>query len=352
MRARMKSAAVVGSIFAGLVFVSLSRAADFAPPANGKLTDKEVGIYIDILKEQMDAYKSAGKAVDGNKSSAADIAIMMRANEKVDASIAKHGMTKEEYNWVGGEVGKLWYAAVMQEQWEDNAKPDMERQIKEKETDKDAAKTKMATYEQANKDGKRILTKEQQDAAVQSAASDRDSIAQEVKDRQADLKTAKDEVAQHEKEAADADALAKNPPADVSADDKPGYIDGKKGEAQTARDAAKDSGTKVTDAQKAVDDAKARLAVANGKVDHPEVPVTDDEKTQVTQDNQKGIDDAKKAIDDDDQVIASLKDTLAAGAPKFDQGTDKMDPDNLALVKKHVKDYLTAIGASDMLKAK
>jgi chromosome segregation ATPase len=197
------------------------------------------------------------------------------------------------------------------------------------------------------------MTKEQRDAAVASATGDRDNIAAEVKTDQDALKPINDEIAQHEKDATDAEALAKNPPADVSADDKNGYIDGKKNDAQTARDAAKESRDRLKEAQKNLDDAKARLAVANGKLAHPEVPVTDDEKAQAKTENEQAITDAKKAIDDDDQVVATLKETIAAG-PMNLGGNDKEkpDPDNLALMQKHLKDYLDAIGASDMLKAK
>src|SRR5437016_396986 len=54
-------------------------AADFTPPKDGKLTEKQVTTYIDIAKEQMDAYRAAGKAAEGNKSGAANLAILMRA---------------------------------------------------------------------------------------------------------------------------------------------------------------------------------------------------------------------------------------------------------------------------------
>ena len=87
---------------------------------------------IEILKEQMDSLRAAGKAAEGSKSSAANMAIMVRTGEKIDASIAKHGMTKDEYNWVSGELGKLWYPAILQQQWEESGKPDLEKQIKDK----------------------------------------------------------------------------------------------------------------------------------------------------------------------------------------------------------------------------
>jgi len=341
------------SVLAAVILSPAASAADFTPPKDGKLTDKQVTTYIDIKKDQFKALKAAGVAANGTQSTAANLAIYAKLQEKLDAAITAHGMTKEEYNWVDGEVSKLWMIAVWQCQWDEHGKPDIEKQIKSKETERDAAKAKLASYEQAQKDGKRVLTKDQRDSAVQSATSDRDSIASEVKDRENDLKSAKDEVTQHEKEATDADNLAKNPPADVSADDRQGYIDGKKTEAQTARDAAKESQTKVTDAQKAVDEAKARLATAEGKTKNPEVPVTDDEKTQVKDENQKAIDEAKATIDADDQGIAALKETLTGGSPMLAQimqdPKEKPDPDNLAIVRKHIREYLTAMDMQKML---
>jgi hypothetical protein len=346
---------IAAFLFASLSIISTSPAADFTPPADGKLTEKQVTSYIDIKKDQFQALKAAGAAANGTQSSAANLAIAMKLNEKLDAAVTAHGTTKDEYNWVDGQVGKLWMIAVWQYQWDEHGKPDIEKQIKAKQDDQDAAKAKLATYEQAQKDGKRVLTKDQKDSAIQSATSDKDSIAQDVKDKENDLKGAKEEVAQHQKDAADADALAKNPPADVSPDDRQGYIDGKKNDAQSARDAAKESQSKVTDAQKAVDDAKARLATAEGKVKSPDVPVTDEEKAQVKDENQKAIDDAKTTIDVDQQGIAALKETLSGGSPMLTQlmsdPKDKPDPDNLALVRKHIKEYLTAMDMQKMLDA-
>jgi hypothetical protein len=351
----------LGSWSTVLIFVAVasfalaSRADDFSPPKDGKITEKQLTNYIDVKADQFKALKAAGAAANGTQSSAANLAIGLKLNEKLDAAITAHGMTKDEFNWVDGQASKLLMAAVWQYQWDEHGKPDIEKQIKTKETDRDAAKAKVTTYEQAQKDGKRVLTKEQRDSAVQSATSDRDSITQEVKDRDNDLKSAKDEVAQHQKEADDADKLAKNPPGDVSADDRQGYIDGKKGEAQQARDAAKDSQSKVTDAQKALDEAKGRLTTADGKVKNPETPVTDDEKAQVKDENQKAIDEAKTTIDGDEQGIAALKETLSGGSPMLTQlmqdPKDKPDPDNLALVRKHIKEYLGAMDMQKMLDA-
>jgi hypothetical protein len=352
MRSIQRSWIAVGIFVLGASSAGIA-AADFTPPKDGKLTEKQVTEYIDVKKDQMDAIKAASNAAS-NQSSTANLAIAMHMNEKIDAAIAAHGMSKDEFNWVDGVVGKLWMIAVFQERWDDIDKPDLEKQIKDKQADRDAAKAKLDTYQKAQKDGVRVITKDQRDTAVQSATADRDSAGTDVKDIQTNIKQVNDEIAGHDKDAADDEALAKNPPADVSADDKPGYIDGKKNDAQTARDAAKEGRDRLAELQKTLDEAKAKQAAAQARIDHPEKPATDDDKAQVKQENDQAITDAKTMMDNDDQAIATLKDTIAGGSPmvKSTIGDEKPDPDNLALVQKHIKEYLAAMGLTSMLTSK
>jgi hypothetical protein len=347
MQAQTRWIAVIAIAFAPVV------RADFTPPKDGKLTEKQVTGFIEISKEQMDAIKGAQKAGEGSTSGTGNLALLAHANEKIEAAIAKNGMTKDEFNWVGEQVGKLWPIAVYQKKWEEQGKPDLEKQLAAKVDESAAAKARLATYEAAQKAGTRVQTKEQRDAAIAAATTDRDNITAEVKTDQDAIKPISDEIAQHDKDAADAEALAKSPPADVAADDKNAYIDQRKNEAQAAHDAAKDARDRLTEAQKNLDDAKARLAIATNRVNHPEVPATDDDKAQVKAENDQAIAEARTAISDDDLAIGNLKDTLAAGPMNLTANDkDKPDPDNLALVKKHVGEYLDAIGAGDMLKTK
>ena len=332
---------------------ALSRADDFTPPRDGKLTEKQVTTFIAITKVQMDTIRSAGKATAGSQSGAANLAITARASEKVEAAVKDNGMTRGEFDWVSEKVSNLWTVAAVRQQWIDSAKPELEKQITAKESDIAVAKAKQSLYDQCQKDGKRVMTKEQRDAAIASATGDRDGIAGEVKTDQEAIKPISDEIALHQKDAADAEALAKNPPADVSADDRTGYIDGKKNDAQTAKDAAKEAGERLKEAQKNLEDAKARLAAANAKLEHPEVPATEDEKAAVKVENEQAISDARTAVTDAQQAVSLLKETLAAGPLNPNTNDkEKPDPDNLALVQKHIKEYLDAIGAGDMLKNK
>jgi predicted nucleic acid-binding Zn-ribbon protein len=334
------------SLAASAMLIASARA-DFTPPKDGKLTEKQVTNFIEITKDQMATLKSAGNAAQG-VGGVAGAAIVQHASEKMDASITSHGMTKDEYNWVGEQVTKLWPVALYQKQWEETGKPDLEKQIKAKQADEDDAKAKLTTYQNAQKAGTRLMTKDQRQAAVDAATTDRNTANDDVKSATEALKPINDEIAQHDKDATDAEALAKNPPADVSADDRSNYIDARKNEAQAAHDAAKDARDRLKDAQKAVDDAKARVTAAGNRVDHPEVPVTDDDKASVKQENDQAIAEATKQIADDDDAIKTLKETLAAGPMDLTANSkDKPDPDNLALVKKHVSEYMDAIGAND-----
>ena len=95
--------------------------------------------------------------------------------------------------------------------------------------------------------------------ATTTASDDRAAITDEIKTDQDAIKSINDEIAGHDKDAADAEALAKNPPADVADADKTAYIDQRKNEEQMAQDAAKESRERLSEAKKDLDDARARL---------------------------------------------------------------------------------------------
>ena len=97
------------------------------------------------------------------------------------------------------------------------------------------------------------------DAPPTTTPSDKDNIAAEVKTDEEAVKSIGDELKTHEKEAADAEALAANPPAEVTADKKDAYIDSEKNEAQTAHDAVKDASDRLDEAKKSLEEAKTHL---------------------------------------------------------------------------------------------
>ena len=91
MRCHRQLTVVLGVSF--MAFSAVARA-DFTPPKDGKLTEKQVTSYIAVLKEQMDAVRSSGEAAKG-AGGAASMAIVANMEKKVDDAITKSGLTKD-----------------------------------------------------------------------------------------------------------------------------------------------------------------------------------------------------------------------------------------------------------------
>jgi hypothetical protein len=81
----------------------------------------------------------------------------------------------------------------------------------------------------------------------------------DIKTNQDAVKSITDEIAGDDKGAADAEALAKNPPANIADADKAAYIDQRKNEEQMLQDAAADARQRLAEAQKNLDESKNRL---------------------------------------------------------------------------------------------
>jgi len=95
--------------------------------------------------------------------------------------------------------------------------------------------------------------------ATTRSSEDRKAIIEEIKTDEEAVKSITDEVAGDDKDAHDAEEAAKNPPANLSDSEKAAYVDAKKNDEQTALDAAGDARERLTEAQKSLDDAKAKL---------------------------------------------------------------------------------------------
>ena len=285
----MCSLARTALVTVGILFHASVALAQFIPPADGKLTDKQAVIYIAVLKD----------------------------HEKMTVALAQYGISRDEYDWIDKQFKELAPMAAAQQLKEQNSR--------------------LAIYQQAQKDGKRVLNDTQHDAATQTAGTGLDSAKQTVVDATANAKQISDEVAAHDKDVADDEADAKNPPVNLADDDRSNFIDGRKNDAQAARDAATDARSRLKDAHKSLDDANAALLTLQSKIDHPETPVTDDEKAAVKKENDLAIADATATIESDQMLMQSSTNSLT---------TEKVDPDNLAIAQKHLAEYLAIISDS------
>jgi hypothetical protein len=337
-----------GFIFTGFVAViALTtftvRAEDWKEPENGLFTEKQVENYTGAQKEILQLLKAMGKAAEGSKSGLGNLALLAGMDDKINVILAKHDLKKQEYDWLNGEMFKAFGAAAIDEML-DKAKTDMAEQKKKVATDLEKAKQKVDQYEKAKKNGTRVLTKEQRESAINSAKEAQGSATEEAKQHADEAKTAADEALKYEADAKAADALAKNPPADVENDAREDYIKGKKEEAEQLRTSAKEARDREKEARKGEAESKGKFAAAGKAITNPETPVGDEEKAQVIKENEAGLANAKSEAETLTQAVQLMSDSDGSSKKQRDELLKDIKPENLALVKKHLKELQEAWG--------
>ena len=338
----------VAGIALGLLCAVGVSAADWKEPKDGLLTEKQLTSYLAVQKEVLAQLKASGKALEGTQSSAAAMAVILQNDASFKASLQKHGMSQEEYTWVGGKAWEAWGGLLM-DKIAENAQADLDKQRQAKQKELADLRQKLATYQNAQKEGRRVTTKEQRDGAISSATEDQKSALEEAKQHADEAKQAHEDATKAENDAKAADAAAKNPPADVSADDRPGFSEQKKSDAQAARDAAKDAREKEAEAKKAETESRAKADAAGKRIKNPDVPTTDDEKADVKKQNDEMIASVTGDIDTTAQALKILDESGGAMVKQFQENKTKnrIPQQNVDLLKKHQKEFQDAWGIKD-----
>ena len=337
----MLTARVCGCVFSAAVLLTIpqARGADWQPPKDEVFTEKQLTNYLQVQKETLDNWRAAGKVIDGSQSSGAAIALVLRNDEKFKASLAARGMTQEEYGWLGGKVWQA-YSGLMMEDMRQKTQADIEQQKKATQQKLADMKASLANYQKAQKEGRRVMTKEEREQAVASAKEDQKSALDEAKQHGDEAAAARKDAEKADADARAADAAAKNPPADVSADDRPGFVEQKKNEAQQFRDAAKEARDKEAEAKKAEAESKAKAAASGKRVTDPDLAATDDEKSDVKKRNEEQIASIQNEIKDTEQGLKLLDESGGSMLKAFQQQDgDKAPPKNVELIKKHRAEF-------------
>ncbi|MDB5289453.1 MAG: hypothetical protein JWL69_694 [Phycisphaerales bacterium] len=350
---------VVGGLAIGLMLVGTpaARAAGWTEPKDGTFTEKQLTNYIDTMKEVMASWKAAGKALEGGQNGFAAAAVLARTDAKTKEVMAKHGLAEDEYTWLSGKAFEAWGGVIMQNVSEE-ADKQMTAQTKLTQDKIAVGKQKLAAYEKALKDGRRVLTPEERESIIKSAKDDQQSAldeakqhADEAKQHANEAKAAGDEAAKADAEAKAAEAAGKNPPKDLSDDDKAAFIDEKKNAVETAKSATKDARDKQTEAKTAEADAKkaeaesrAKAALAAGRIKDPDLPVTAEEKAQAKLQNEEGIKSQKEEIVTSEQAIQILQESGQVNQKNMREAQAKTPAQNVALLKKHQKEFEDAWG--------
>jgi hypothetical protein len=154
----------------------------------------------------------------------------------------------------------------------------------------------------------------------------------EAKDDDRDAKTAEDEAA--------------NPPSDVSPDDRAEYVQNKQNEARASRDAASEARDEEGDEKTALADAKAKADAAAQRVQHPEIPVTADDKAQAKSDDDAGVAAAQgdvKQLEQEKAEVAKSEADLNQTATKITGG---VPPENVTIMRKYAVEYKAQLARS------
>ena len=324
----------------GLFIVSAPAFGAWEQPKDGVVAEKQLVACLDIQKQALDNLKASGKALEGSQSGALALAAMMNNDAKFKASLAAHGMSQEEYNWVGGQIWQAW-GGVIADKMVANSQKALAEQKKTNEQKVADLKKKLAQYEKAQAEGRRVMTKEERDQAIESAKGDRQSALDEAKQHAEELKQAQEDATKADNDAKAADALAKNPPADVTADDRPGYIDQKKTDAQQARDAAKEAREKAAEAKKLQDESNPKVAALDKQIADVDLPVSDEDKAEVKKANEEEIASLKTDIAEGEKGIQLLDESgqTFARSMQEQRAKDPIPQQNIDLLKKHQADF-------------
>jgi hypothetical protein len=334
------------AVFAALWLAAPLRADEWEEPKNGLFTEKQIEHYAAAQKDLMQLLRTMGKAVEGSKTGIGAAAVLAGMDDKVNAIVAKHDLKRAEFEWLGSKAFECMGLAMIDEQF-DKGKDDLAEQRKKNVADQEAMKKRIADYEKASKEGKRVLTKEQREELVKGSKEAQDSANEEARQHAQEAKEAADEAAKIEGEAKAADALAKNPPPDVDKDSRDDYVKGKKEEAESLRANAKESRDREKEAKKAEAESKAKAAAAGRQIANPEVPVTDEEKEQTKAQNAKGLADARSELEQLAQVSTLLADAEVQYKKQRDEMHKSVKEENLTLVKKHLKELKEAWGMDE-----
>ncbi|HEY1921238.1 MAG TPA: hypothetical protein VGG44_00615, partial [Tepidisphaeraceae bacterium] len=263
--------------------------AAWQPPADRKFTEDQLKVFLDTQKDWLDENAKILHQISASETDAARIAAAGDLDKRYQACLARHNISREEYEWLAQQAMAAWSSLMFFDKAFKDTTDQMDAQTKENSAKLADAQTTLATYQKAQKDSVRVMTPMDREEAVKTATSDQQSALDESKQHGDDAVAAEAEVKQHDADAKTAEDLMANPPADISSDDRPAYIENKKSEAQSARDAAKDARARQADSAKSQTDALSRAAVAGQRAAHPEIPITDDEKEAVKSENASAI---------------------------------------------------------------
>jgi hypothetical protein len=314
-------------------------AAAWQPPADNLFTESQLKAYIDCAADWARESAQIGQSVADAKTDAAKAAAVTNIGDKQKACIETHGLTQEEFQWLADRTIEAYGAVVFIDDTYGQTLTDLQSKSKENDDRLADAQNRLAEYQSAEKDGRRVMSSQDRDDAIKAALAERQEAMGEIQQHTDDAKAADADAKQHDDDARAANELADNPPADVSEDDRADYVTNKRAEAQAAEDAAADARSREADAGKALADTQARIDAAAKRAADPELPQTDDDKAAIKAENDAAIIAAQADINQCQQAGQQLASVAASLKQSMDQMNAKIPAQNVQLMRKYRAQY-------------
>jgi hypothetical protein len=313
--------------------------AKFESPADGKFTEAQLVQFLDTHKDWLEANSKVLAAVTTAKTPADRAKAAGQIDQEYKACLDKHHLARQEYDWLSRSAQQAWGAAAYLDGSYKSARDQSDAEIKSVDASIAADKQQLAAYQEALKNGWRVLSPDDRDSVVKQAETEEQTARDEAKRRDDDVQNVEAEAKQHDADAEHAEQAASNPPSDLSSDERADYIQNKKDEAAAAKASAKEARTQETDSKTSEAEALGRADAAAKRAEHPEVPTTEDGKDQARQDDQGEIDRLNRRIEQLTVQRADLvknQGTLEETAKKVVAG---IPPENIEIMRKYSERY-------------
>lgn len=206
--------------------------AEWTEPADGEISEPELVNYVNATKAWLATTQAAGKALEGSNG-LSGLAVIARMDSKFKEILAKNNLTEAEYGFV---AGKAWeaYGGVMMDEVSQNTAADLKKQQQHNADEIKRLTDAIAADRAALSGGTRILTDEQRTSIIESAKSDQQSAKDEAAEHRKEAAAIDEEIKRAQNDMKEKQAAIDHPPVDLSADDKPGYLNDRKAELEQA----------------------------------------------------------------------------------------------------------------------
>jgi hypothetical protein len=270
--------------------------AQFKPPADGKFTEAQLVQFLDTQKEWLEANSKVLEAVTRAKSTADKAKAAGQIDQEYKACLDRNHLIKEEYEWLSRQAQQAWGAAAYLDGSYKASRDQFDADIKALDAKLVADKEQLAAYQEALKNGWRILSPTDRDVIVKQARTEEQTARDEAKRHDDDVQQVESEAKQHDADAQRAEAAAANPPADLNADERADYIQNKNDEAAAAKASAKEARNREADYKSSEAEALGKADAAAKRAEHPEIPTSEDAKDMAKGDDQGAIDNLNRTI--------------------------------------------------------